>query len=474
MSLLLLPHQLFEHAPFEVLRKQQVKDVIVWEDPVFFGDRAGSPHGPRFLRLNKMRILYMRVAIRMYVQYLREKGANVRHVAVDTLWASGLYKRYELLNAKDIVMFDPMDHLFMKRFRKYANTQSLTILDSPAFLMTTNDISTYMKDRAGKRLRHAPFFETVKRKYNILKGVESMDKFNRAPFPKNAQLPPLPFVATTHPEKRRKIWQEEVAWLEKQTQWKSNYGHTEDIGYPLTHQEVRAWFDKFLKDRFDLFGKYEDAVVDGQQWMYHSGVSIFLNMGLITPAYIVERMRHVSLAKRRNLSSYEGFLRQLMGWREYARLYYVSVSPKVYKKNVFGMKNRALSRDWYIGETGNGLVDTTIRDAWKYGYLHHIRRLMVMSNYMMLRGVHPDRVFTWMYEFSLDSWDWVMVFNVYSMGTWSDGGHAMRKPYVSSANYLTRMVRLKEKRDITDWNDKYVNFLKAHRDVLVHTQLAYI
>lgn len=473
MSLVLFPHQLFEHAPLDMLRKGTVHEIIVWEDPVFFGDRAGSSHGPRFLRLNRMRIIYMRVAIRMYIQYLHEKGANVRHVPVNQLWSEGLYTRYKRLYNRDVVIFDPTDHLLMKRIHKYAQVKSLTVMDSPSFLMTVNDITQYMQNRKGKRLQHSSYFDVVKRKYDILRNVESTDINNRQPFPqKGVSLPLGPFVTTSDGKLRTQLWQEEVQWLSKQTQLNKNAGSDEDVGYPITFADVRAWFDKFLQERFDLFGKYEDAVVEGSQWMYHSGLSIFLNMGLITPTYIVERMRHVSFTRRNNISSYEGFLRQLMGWREYARLYYMVTPPSTYKKNVFEMKNRAVSRNWYTGHTGNTLVDATIMDAWKYGYLHHIRRLMIMSNYMTLCRVHPDRVYAWMYEFSLDSWDWVMVFNVYSMGTWSDGGFAMRKPYISSANYLKRMARLKHENDINDWNKKYAMFLKDHKNILIHTQLA--
>jgi deoxyribodipyrimidine photolyase-related protein len=127
---------------------------------------------------------------------------------------------------------------------------------------------------------------------------------------------------------------------------------------------------------------------------------------------------------------------------------------------------------WYTASTKVPIVDATIREAFYYGYIHHIKRLMVMSNFMTLCEVHPDQIFAWMYEFSLDSWDWVMVFNVYSMGTWSDGGHAMRKPYISSAAYIQRMADVSKGPWVDTWNKKFHAFLEKHKRVLWHTQYA--
>jgi len=191
-------------------------------------------------------------------------------------------------------------------------------------------------------------------------------------------------------------------------------------------------------------------------------------MGLITPAEVV---RAVVSQKSVQIESLEGFVRQLLGWREYCRAYYLIVKPSVYTKNTFKLKRR-LGKEWYAANTGIPIVDDAIRDAFNMGYLHHIRRLMVMSNYMTLSGIAPSEVFKWMYEFSLDSWDVFMVFNVYSMGTWSDGGHAMRKPYISSSAYVKRMSRAESGPWEDVWDAKFKNFLNTHANIIKHTQLA--
>lgn len=471
MILLLFPHQLLEKEVKEVIKTYGIKHVILWEDPAFFGDRRGSPHGPSVLRLNRMRILYMRVATKMYETWLKTRTdtkLKVERIDVDMLSALPLSKRYGQLKGQNIVAFDPVDHLLMSRMHRAG--LSIQWLDSPCFLMTREELQKYRGTHAG-RLQHSKFFEVVKEKTGLLKGVSSTDVSNRSPYPaKGGPNIPDPYVEL---QKRTALWTAEQAWL-KSSMYAKNPGPVEDPNLPLTHDEVRAWLDKFLKQRFDLFGKYEDAVVRGQPWMFHSGLSIYLNMGLITPSQVIEKVQQLPKRQREKTENYEGFLRQLLGWREYARFYYEFVAPSTYLKNVFKLKGK-LSPAWYergTKSTGVPLIDETIADAWRYGYLHHIRRLMVVCNFMTLEGIDPSQVFAWMYEFSLDSYDWVMVFNVYSMGTWCDGGYAMRKPYISGAAYLQRMAQMRDPMSVQKWNEMFHVFLRKHADVLMRTQLA--
>jgi deoxyribodipyrimidine photolyase-related protein len=296
-----------------------------------------------------------------------------------------------------------------------------------------------------------------------------MDYANRKPFPKDGECPRAPFVDLSERAERTSLWEREEKWLKDHPKFAGNPGSTADIGYPYTFNDVKRWLDKFLKERLPYFGKYEDAILEGCDWMYHSGLSVFLNMGMLTPSYVLERLKRY---KNIDIASYEGFIRQVFGWREYARAYYVKVPPSVYTKNVFHASAK-LPSYWYNPiQSKHTLIRQTITDAWNTGYLHHIRRLMVLANFMTLSNIHPNGVFNWMYEFSMDSWDWVMVFNVYSMGTWSDGGYAMRKPYISSSKYLQRMARMKDPEDIQMWDDMYSKFLKKHKDILLHTEFA--
>jgi deoxyribodipyrimidine photolyase-related protein len=487
-TLILFPNQLFETT---LLPSRSVSRIILVDPPCMSGMRQGSDTGVDRLHLNKLRLVYQRVCFKRYERYLRgalPKTVDIQYVDMDA--ADGFLKGLE----GEITVFDPEDSLLMRKLPK-----DVKVLDSPSFLMSKEDLEAFVTKRkkGSTRFQHHVFYEWVKDRLGggLLSGVKSMDKDNRKPYPKNAPPPPavFPVGAKGASSRRRssgrngKDWLEAIQWVQKHPVFSKNPGPSSVVGlenavlerlvnFPTTVRESKAWFKRFLFERFDNFGTYEDAIVKGQPWMYHSVCSMLLNNGLLTPRIVVEETtRYYNKHKKViGINHYEGFLRQVIGWREYCRLYYRYIPPSVYRRNVFKARGR-LDETWYTGTTPVPVVNDAIRDAFDTGYLHHIRRLMVMSNYMMLREIHPDEVFRWMYEFSLDSWEWVMVFNCYSMGTWSDGGSAMRKPYISSSGYIRRMARGYEgdgKEWIKHWDTLFDRFVRKHADILKRTQLA--
>jgi deoxyribodipyrimidine photolyase-related protein len=430
----------------------------MWEDPALYGDRAGSPHGPARLRLNRLRLVYMHVAVHRFVQHL---PVPVTHVPVDELWPLTVQQRGARLrnicgNAR-IFMWDPADHLLSQRLGS-----GFDILDSPMFLLSLSEIRDY--PYTGKTLRHAPFYAFMKNKLGLLKDIPNMDAKNRKPYPSNGPKPPTPYVPTS----AARLWEDAQAWVENHPIFSQNPGSAyPEHPLPSDRREALQWLARFIKQRLDQFGAYQDAIVAGEPWMFHSGCSIFLNCGLLTPRDIIDAVN----SHTTTITNKEGFLRQLIGWREFARLYYERVPPEIYTKNVFHHPKKTLHKSWYDATTGIPVVDDAIRDAWSTGYLHHIRRLMVVSNWMNLSAVHPDAAFQWMSEFALDAADWVMVFNVYSMGMWADGGHAMRKPYISGSAYIKRMAHASGPWT-TEWDGAYKQFTQKHKALLSHTPIA--
>lgn len=186
---------------------------------------------------------------------------------------------------------------------------------------------------------------------------------------------------------------------------------------------------------------------------------------MVTPAKIVK----IAAKYKKIVNSYEGFVRQIIGWREYTRYYYYTTPPSIYRQNAFDLTVTRLPHNW-----GDDIpiVKKAKEYGQRYGYLNHIQRLMVVSNYMTLSSYHPDVVYKWFFEFSLDSYEWVMIFNVYGMGTYADNGHAMRKPYICSSKYLLRMSNEERGAWEAKWDALYRAFIEKHADVLKHTQLA--
>ena len=464
-TIIVFPNQLWDIGTMKPLfdaakgHGHTVTKIVLWEDPGFFGIRTGGQFGPSRLRLNRLTLAYRRLTCIEAVKRLRASapfGIVVEHAQVDdlvTLTPSAYYT------------FDPCDLLVVKTFKKrLAKAASLVILDSPQFLLPAEVAIAWGNDKDGrpkKRLQHRPFFEMVKERIGILQGVPSQDANNRSPPPKEGLHPPSPF-----PEKvtaaRQASWLNALAWVNKHPTFKRNPGPSEDhekqmFGLAATPKEAMAWFMRFVDQRFGSFGKYEDAIVKGEPWLYHSGISIYLNNGLLVPMDVVRILKARYDGVPHQLANYEGFLRQVMGWREFSRMYYLTTPPAIARANSLGYDRVPLKYNgpWYTGKLGIPIVDDAIKDAWNMGYLHHIRRLMVMSNAMTLWRVHPDEVYRWMHEFALDAYEWVMVFNVYAMGTYGDGGRATRKPYVSSTAYLKRMSRETGGEWEGTWNERF-------------------
>lgn len=465
--LVLFPHQLFAdyrgHLPREVAAR--VGEVWLWDDPVFYGDRRGSAHGPARLRLNPRRVAWAQRAVAAFLA----ENAEVRHVGADALAALPLRERYAALAGREVVAFDAADALLEARLARAG--VRVTWLDSPMFLLTRAQVAAYSARVAGhRRLQHAAFYRYVRDALGdaVLgdaAAMESLDAENRAPFPRGEAAPVGP---------------------------PGGAGAGADGLPPADAEGARACLRAWIAERFARFGRYEDAMVPESRWMYHSGLAPFLNVGLLTPREVLAAVRrhYDGLApgeRARCAASYEGFARQLAGWREFARFYYRHVPASAYAANALAATatpaRRRAGPEWYprrgapggAGATGLPTVDRAIGEAFADGYLHHIRRLMVVGNAMTLAGLHPDAVFAWMYEFSLDSWDWVMVFNVYSMATWSDGGLGMRKPYVSGSAYVRRMTRGGLEggaAEAAEWDRRYRAFLAARADELARTPLA--
>lgn len=440
VELLLFPNQLFEPKLLKSLvAPRNISKIHFIEDPLYYGEREKG----RYLKLNQLRIVYMYVVHKHYLKMLR-KEFNVEYHTFDKPFS---YKA-------NYVYIDPCDILIEKKL------EHMERIDSPSFLMSREDLSEYKRANGHKKLQHRQFYNTVKKKLGLLEDVKNMDKYNRAQFSKKVPIPENQYAIKCTSAKE---WIDAIEWI-KTTRFSNNpQPLTWDIdGYltklPVTSEHVVTWMTTFFKERFIHYGKYQDIIYDKNPLFYHSGASIYLNNGLIIPSVILKMAQKY----KKDIESYEGFVRQIIGWREYTRYYYHTVPKTIYKQNPFKLKNKQLSAKWYNGTTEIPIINKTIIYAMNYGYINHIQRLMVISNYMTLSEYHPDMIYKWMFEFSLDSYEWVMIFNSYGMGSYSDNGFAMRKPYISSSNYILRMSNETKGTWQNEWDLKYKMFIEKY------------
>jgi deoxyribodipyrimidine photolyase-related protein len=285
----------------------------------------------------------------------------------------------------------------------------------------------------------------------------SFDEENRKKIPDNFPIPSLPNFTEDSVVKDVKKTVDDF--------FPNHPGDVSSYWLGSSRKDALKALDVFIKDKIINFGDYEDAVKKNAPFLLHSVLSPYLNVGLITPKEIIKKILDTGKNKKIPLNSLEGFIRQVIGWREFMRGIYQNYNDKLENTNFFNHQ-RKLTDDWYNGTTGIDPIDDAIKDVNKYGYAHHIIRLMHLSNVMTLSQLHPKEIYKWFMEMFVDSSDWVMSPNVFGMGTFSDGGIFSTKPYICGSNYIIKMSNYKK----GSWSDivdgLYWNFIHTNKDIL--------
>jgi len=469
MAYLIFPNQLFElkYYPHDV----PIKEIHILEDPVFMGFRDQK------LNFNKLKLVLHRASMKYYENYLnsnsivKTKNIKVHYHPFETL-IQNPNKKYKPVYSsilsiikksgleKEIYTFDLTDHYLESIIPK--TFTSISFLPNPNFLVTQKQLEFYFnQNKSKKTIVQGHFYNWVKEQINILTETKSYDTENRNPLPDNVTVPKLGKNTSVD----QGYIKEAIEYISNIKIFSNNCGPTElilnDCWFPVTHSGSEKWLNKFIKDRLNKFGDYQDAIRDDNQTMFHSLIAPMFNIGLINPYDIISNVMKNKDKNKIKINNVEGFLRQIIGWREYQRYCYLYYYDKMTKANVFE-NDRKLSNSLYEGTTGLPPVDDAIKSAFKTGYLHHIQRLMVMSNIFNLMNISPDESYKWFMEFSVDSYDWLMTQNVYSMGMWADGGLTMRKPYISTAAYVLKMSNYKEPRNTdSDNNSSWTEIWRA-------------
>jgi deoxyribodipyrimidine photolyase-related protein len=438
MIFLLFPTQLFELK--YIPKEYHNYDFYLIEHNRFYGGD---------LNFNKKKIILHKASCLAYVDAMKKK-INIKYV-----------DKYPA--ASHVIMFDVVDKFLNNEVINFYSKSNVEILESPNFMTTHEDLKKYYeKNKTKTKFFHHSFYNFQLKLHNIPYVTKSYDKENRNAIPENIKIPNLP------KENTNKYVKEAIKFVDKN--FKNNYGNTDYFYIPITHKEAKLWFHNFIKTKMENFSEYQDAIIPEEPFLYHSTISSIMNIGLLNPDYIIKTVINAFNDKKISIKDYEAFMRQIIGWREYQRFIYMFLENKIITKNHFN-NTRKLTKHWYDGTLGIPPVDDAIKMAFNYGYIHHILRLMVMCNFMNLCHIHPREVYKWFMEFSTDSYEWVMIGNVYSMGLWCDGGMTMRKPYFSSEHYIQNMSgnRYENGPWKTIWKSLYYTFLYKHRKKLSKT-----
>ncbi len=242
------------------------------------------------------------------------------------------------------------------------------------------------------------------------------------------------------------------------------------LHFPYSPDLAKRWLKRFLDERFELFGPYEDAIDREGDVLFHSALSPMINIGILTAREVVEEAIQVFLELPKDkqsgtwLASTEGFVRQIIGWREYIHGVYRKYGRRERSSNAWGHHN-PMPASFYDGTTGVEPVDRVLRRVIQLGYCHHIERLMILGNFMFLCEIKPDDVYRWFMEHFVDAYDWVMVPNIYGMSQNADGGMITTKPYVSGSNYVLKMSNFSKGEWGTIWDALYWTFIDKHQEL---------
>lgn len=449
---ILFPHQLFQN----IERLKTVDEVYLVEAHLFF----------KQYKFHKQKLVFHRATMKYYEAFLKAREIKVHYIDcgdpvsdINTLLTEHIAHKIS-----DLHYYDVCDEWLEKSILKSVAGKSFKTHkhNSELFINSEAALEQYFGNR--KRYFQTDFYTLQRKQLTILLdeqqkpigGKWSFDADNRLKYPKDKVPPAVTFPALNV------FYQEAFDYVEQH--FANNYGVlSRSFIYPSTHEESFAWLNQFLEQRFSAFGEYEDAIVDKAIILHHSVLTPMLNVGLLTPQQIIKATLAYAEKHEVPLNSLEGFIRQIIGWREFIRGVYVYKGNEERTRNYWGFTKK-IPASFYTGTTGIEPIDVTIKKVLETGYCHHIERLMLLGNFMLLCEFDPDEVYQWFMELFIDAYDWVMVPNIYGMSQFADGGLFATKPYISGSSYVLKMSNYKKGAWCDTWDALFWHFMNKQRD----------
>ena len=448
-AVLIYPHHLFEKH--SLINSDRL--IVLIEEHLFF----------KLYSFHKQKLVFHRASMKAYAKLLTEKGYQVEYI--ESAQSTHSRSAIEYLAKKGISIVHTLeldDYWLEQRLKKACNENeiSLTISPSTGFLSPISWSLDFISNQNSYFL--TPYYIAQRKRLSILMekgkpigGKWSFDSENRKKLGKDVIIPG-PWKAPAN-----EFIAEAKTYVE--SCFKDNPGCIDTFQYPVTHVDARKALAYFLEKKFSYFGHYQDALTTKDDFVFHSLLSPLINSGLLTPEFVVAEALAFYETNNIELNSVEGFIRQIIGWREYVRAVYHGISVKQRTSNFYDHQ-RKIPYSFWTGTTNIHPIDHVIHKTLTYSYAHHIERLMVLGNFMLLCEFSPFEVYRWFMELFIDSYDWVMVPNVYGMSQYADGGMMTTKPYISSSNYIKKMSDYTPGPWCETWDALYWRFIDRKKD----------
>ncbi len=445
------------------------------------GDKAGDVvlmaevmEEASYVPHHKKKIAFVLSAMRHFAEELRASGWTVDYVKLDdpenTGSLTGEVTRALLRHGVNhVVATEPGEWRLLEAMRQWPG---IILRDDDRFLADRERFSEWAEGRTMLRMEH--FYRLMRRKTGLLMdgndpagGTWNLDAENRA-----KAAPDLLMSAPLHfaPDAITREVLDLVA-----ARFSDHFGDLEPFWFATTRAEAEAAFAHFLRHALPQFGTYQDAMLAGQKFLYHAVVSPYLNVGLLDPLAMCRAVEEEWRAGRVPLNSAEGFIRQIIGWREYVRAIYWWKMPDYAQVNALEA-HRPLPSFYWTAKTDMACVRACVTQTREEAYAHHIQRLMVTGNFALLAGIDPHALHEWYLAVYADAYEWVELPNTIGMSQFADGGLLASKPYVASGAYIDRMsdycgscrysVKAKEGPDACPFNLLFWDFVARHKDRL--------
>ncbi len=428
---------------------------------------------------HKKKLAFLFSAMRHFRDELMSAGWATDYVAMDDAGNSGSFdleiKRAVARHAPERLVFvEPGEGRVLEMIKALQGSLGIpvNILDDDRFLCSREDFARWAKER--RELRMEYFYREMRRKTGLLMcgdkpegGRWNYDAENRKPAQDDLLMPaPKRFSPDA-------ITRDVIEMVDRR--FPGHFGTLAGFGYAVARADAEACLDHFIDLALPSFGDYQDAMLKGQPHLYHSVLSPYINVGLLDPMDVCQRAEAAYLQGRAPLNAVEGFIRQIIGWREYVRGIYWLKMPEYAGMNAL-KANRKLPDFYWTADTDMACLNDAIGQTLEHAYAHHIQRLMITGNFALLAGIDPREVHEWYLAVYVDAFEWVEMPNTIGMSQFADGGIMASKPYAASANYINRMsdycegcryrAEVKTGEDACPFNALYWDFLHRNREVL--------
>ncbi|MCE2993107.1 MAG: cryptochrome/photolyase family protein [Alphaproteobacteria bacterium] len=429
---------------------------------------------------HKKKLVLVLSAMRHFAEELKQLGFNVEYVYLDDTNNTGnltseLQRFISKHRPKKIIITEPSEYRvlsYYQNLKAHINVE-LEIREDDRFISNKREFENIFSNK--KTYLMETFYRKMRQKTGLLMennkpiGAKwNYDKDNRNPIPSNVKPPKIPYFTPDQ------ITLDVISLIEKR--FAQNFGDAFDFFFAVTKKEAEIAFDDFINNRLTNFGEYQDAMRDDLEFGFHSIISMYMNIGLLSAVECCKKVEQAYHNKKCNISSAEGFIRQVIGWREYIRGIYWLKMPEYKTLNFFNNTRKLPSFYWDENKTEMQCLKSAIKQTRVHAYSHHIQRLMITGNFAMLIGVSPDELDEWYMGVYIDAFEWVEMPNTRGMASYADGGIVGTKPYAASGKYINRMSNFCDNckydpnkvigENACPFNYLYWNFIINHKEKL--------